>query len=367
MASQDRQDRLRRRHGHPADPPLRPRVRGGREVRQPEDRDLPEHDRDDAGGLERPHAGRRAGAEPVRPRRGRHLRGGRRDRARRAPGRQGQGQAGDRRRLEPEPHPPRHDPDLDDQARRPRRVRGLQDRPRRHVEGRAARPRRRRGRRRLRARPVQPRAWSPRRWSGGWSRRERTSSPGRSRSPTTWRSSLGGGDAPRRLVARAGRAARHRAPRHREVVRRGPRQSRRVAPRRAGDDPRHRRRERRRQVDSDGHPLRVLTSPTAGRSSCAAGAVVMPQPGSRAGRRDRHGAPALHAGRALHRAGERRARGRGRLPARRRAWRAPAPSSRGWRASITWRWIPTRGSRTSAWASASASRSSRRCTAAPTS
>ena len=87
---------------------LRPRLRGGREVREPEDRDLPEHDRDDAGRLERSDAGRRAGAEPVRPRRRRRLRGRGRHRARRAPGGEGQGEARDRRRLEPEPHPPRH-------------------------------------------------------------------------------------------------------------------------------------------------------------------------------------------------------------------------------------------------------------------
>ena len=42
--------------------------------------------------------------------------------------------------------------DLDDQARRPRRLRGLQDREGRDVEGRRAQPRRRRGRRRLLAR-----------------------------------------------------------------------------------------------------------------------------------------------------------------------------------------------------------------------
>ena len=59
---QDRQGRLRRRHGHPADPQLRARLRAGREVRQPEDRGVPEHDRHDAGRLERPDARRRARA-----------------------------------------------------------------------------------------------------------------------------------------------------------------------------------------------------------------------------------------------------------------------------------------------------------------
>ena len=46
----------------------------GAQVRQPEDRGLPEHDRHHAGRLERSDAGRRAGAEPVRPRRRRRLR-----------------------------------------------------------------------------------------------------------------------------------------------------------------------------------------------------------------------------------------------------------------------------------------------------
>ena len=44
---QDRQGRLRRRHGHPADPQVRLRLRAGRQVRQPEGRGVPEHDRHD--------------------------------------------------------------------------------------------------------------------------------------------------------------------------------------------------------------------------------------------------------------------------------------------------------------------------------
>ena len=51
----------------------------------------------------------------------------------------------------------------------------------------------------------------------------------------------------------------------------------------------------------------------------------------------------------------------------RRGWREPGPSSRASGASITSRSTPTRASATSAWASASAWRSSRRSTAAPTS
>ena len=51
---QDRQGRLRRRHGHSADPQLRLRLRAGRQARQSAGRDLPEHDRHHAGRLERP-------------------------------------------------------------------------------------------------------------------------------------------------------------------------------------------------------------------------------------------------------------------------------------------------------------------------
>ena len=62
------------------------RLRAGRQVRQPEGRDHREHDRHDAGRLERPGPRRRAGQEPVRSRRRRGLRRGRRHRHRRAAG-----------------------------------------------------------------------------------------------------------------------------------------------------------------------------------------------------------------------------------------------------------------------------------------
>ncbi len=83
---QDRQGRLRRRHGHPADPQLRPRLRAGRQVRQSRCRGVRQHDRHDAGRLERSGQGRRARPEPVRPRRRRGLRRRGRHRPRRAPG-----------------------------------------------------------------------------------------------------------------------------------------------------------------------------------------------------------------------------------------------------------------------------------------
>ena len=63
----DRQGRLRRRHGHPADPQVRLRLRPGRQGGEPRRRGLPEHDRHDRRGLERPGQGRRARQEPDRP------------------------------------------------------------------------------------------------------------------------------------------------------------------------------------------------------------------------------------------------------------------------------------------------------------
>ena len=66
---EDRQGRLRRRHGHPADPQVRLRLRPGRQVRQEGRRGVPEHDRHDRRRLERSGQGRRARQEPDRPRR----------------------------------------------------------------------------------------------------------------------------------------------------------------------------------------------------------------------------------------------------------------------------------------------------------
>ena len=70
---QERQDRLRRRHGHPADPPLPVRLRAGRQVRQSQGRADRQHDRHDARRLERSGPRRRARQGPVRPRRRRGL------------------------------------------------------------------------------------------------------------------------------------------------------------------------------------------------------------------------------------------------------------------------------------------------------
>ena len=83
---EDRQGRLRRRHGHPADPEVRLRLRAGRQGDQPRRRGLPEHDRHHRRRLERPGARRRAGQEPDRPRRRRRLPRRRRHRHRRAAG-----------------------------------------------------------------------------------------------------------------------------------------------------------------------------------------------------------------------------------------------------------------------------------------
>ena len=71
---EDRQGRLRRRHGHPADPQVRLRLRPGRQGGEPRRRGVPEHDRHHRRGLERPGQGRRARQEPDRPGRRRRLR-----------------------------------------------------------------------------------------------------------------------------------------------------------------------------------------------------------------------------------------------------------------------------------------------------
>ena len=86
---EDRQGRLRRRHGHPADPQVLQGLRGRCEVRQGIDRSVHEHDRHDAGRVQRPDARRRTRARPVRPRRRRRLCGGGCHGPWRLPGRQG--------------------------------------------------------------------------------------------------------------------------------------------------------------------------------------------------------------------------------------------------------------------------------------
>ena len=92
----------------------------GRQGGEPRCRGVPEHDRNDRRGLERPGEGRRTRQEPDRPRRGRDLSRGWRHRGRRAAGGGGCGQARDRRRLEPELSASGPRADLDDEARRQR-------------------------------------------------------------------------------------------------------------------------------------------------------------------------------------------------------------------------------------------------------
>ena len=91
---EDRQGRLRRRHGHPADPQASQcGYEQGVKYANPKAEVIAEHDRHDAGRLERSRPRRRARQGPVRPRRRRGLCRRRRHRHRRAAGRQGSRQA----------------------------------------------------------------------------------------------------------------------------------------------------------------------------------------------------------------------------------------------------------------------------------
>ena len=97
---EDRQGRLRRRHGHSADLDVRLRLRARRQIRlQRQGRRVRQHDRHDAGRLERSGQGRRTRQVADRPRRRHRLRRRRRDRPGRAEGRRRRRQARHRRRL----------------------------------------------------------------------------------------------------------------------------------------------------------------------------------------------------------------------------------------------------------------------------
>ena len=129
---------------------------------------------------------------------------------------------------------------------------------------------------------------------------------------------------PARSAAAAGaedRPVRRRAARDHQALPRRRRQPRHRAagpPRRGA---RHRRRERRRQVDADEDPLRHAP-PRRGHDPARRPRGALPQPGRRDRRRHRHGPPALHAGRQLHRPGEHR-------PGQRAHQRRPAGPRRG--------------------------------------
>ena len=97
--SQDRQARLRRRHGHSAHPRLRMRLRAGRQVRERQATGHHEHDGHRFPCLERSGEGRRTRQGADGPGRRHRLRRGRRDRAGRAEGGGGRRQARHRRRL----------------------------------------------------------------------------------------------------------------------------------------------------------------------------------------------------------------------------------------------------------------------------
>ena len=90
------------------------------------------------------------------------------------------------------------------------------------------------------------------------------------------------------------RGVQRRAARHHQALSRGRRQRRGDGPTRGGRHPRHHRRERRRQVHADEHPLRA---PSAGRRSHhrARGARHDPRPEHGHRVAPGHGPPALHA------------------------------------------------------------------------
>ncbi|KMS64552.1 hypothetical protein BVRB_019120, partial [Beta vulgaris subsp. vulgaris] len=90
---EERQDRLRGRHGHTAGAPLPVRLRAGHQVRQSQCRAHNQHDGDDARRVERSRSRRGAGQGAVRPRGRRRLCRRRHDRTRRTPGDQGSRQA----------------------------------------------------------------------------------------------------------------------------------------------------------------------------------------------------------------------------------------------------------------------------------
>ena len=92
---EDRQGRLRRRHGHSADLEVRVRLRPGGQIRlRRQGRGVRQHDRHDAGRLERSGQGRRTGQVADRSRRRHRLRCGGRDRPGRAQGGRRRRQAG---------------------------------------------------------------------------------------------------------------------------------------------------------------------------------------------------------------------------------------------------------------------------------
>ena len=157
---EDRQGRLRRRHGHSADPQVRLRLRARRQGGEEGRAGVPEHDRHHRRRLERPGQGRRAREEPDRSRRRRRLPCRRRHRHRRAARGRRRRQARHRGRFESEHAPPGEGADLDGEARRRRDPYRLRAGARPEL-GRPPHPRFERGRRRLGGRRAQQGAVTP--------------------------------------------------------------------------------------------------------------------------------------------------------------------------------------------------------------
>ena len=356
-------DLVGRRHQDPAGRPLHRRLPGRREGGHPADRVLNGYSNDFVDQAKC----KELAARPDRQGLGRRVPGRRRLRPRRARGGRARATSGASASTRTSRATART-------SSRPRSRRSTRPSSGHQVgRGRRVRGRRRRGLRRRRGR-RRPRHDLARRAAGASStrstRRSRPSRPGtvesrRPRSRSHWT----------RHPPAAARleSPEMRAPR-RSSSAASPSASRASSPTtrvdldvRAGRDPRPARRERRRQVDADERPLRALP---AGRGRDPARRQAGPHPlaDGRDRRRDRHGAPALHAdpgddGGREHRA-RRRADASGVAARPRRGGGARARAL----ATATGSRSPrTRGSRTSRSASSSASRSSRRSTATPTS
>ncbi len=134
---------------------------------------------------------------------------------------------------------------------------------------------------------------------------------------------------------------RHRAEGHLQGLRSGAGEQGHLDPGAARHDPRHHRRERRRQIDADVDPLRLLQG-RFGRDPHQRQPDRHPRQPERHPRRHRHGLPAFQAGAEFHRAGKRHPGRRGRAAAEHLAGQGAQGAGRAGAANTSWTSIPTR-------------------------